>query len=67
MIKEFCVYDAWGPFTIALLKPDAVKKKIVEDLKDDLMMKGIRVRGPHHGRNQGGRTSKSSSYYSWGF
>merc|ERR1719431_2039680 len=43
VIKEFCVYDAWGPFTIALLKPDAVKKKIVEDLKDDLMMKGIRI------------------------
>ena len=43
-IKEFAEYNAWGPFTIALLKPDAVKKKIVEDLKDDLMMKGIRVR-----------------------
>merc|ERR1719193_396888 len=42
-IKEFIEYNAWGPFTIALLKPEAVKKKIVEDLKDDLMMKGIRI------------------------
>merc|ERR1719334_1886985 len=43
VIKEFAEYQAWGPFTIALLKPDAVKKKIVGDLKDDLMMKGIRI------------------------
>ena len=43
-VKEFAEYNAWGPFTIALLKPEAIRKRIVEDLKDDLMMKGIRVR-----------------------